>query len=192
MREEGEAPTSRKSLPSITIEKEGLAMHESIPGNRGFRSLYPLPNTTQCAEALCTIRGNININGQSIEITGKGMTPDEALSNWKHMVEAIQPLPTTHNRTAQIATLFSSILAKAVTSKDWSLVDRLGKAATLVLAEKIELGNRPGLLCVKSMTNPDQYYEVEEDACSCPDYRWNHGHACKHVLAVAIWQRLID
>jgi hypothetical protein len=86
-------------------------------------------------------------------------------------------------------------MGKAVERQDFGLVEKLAKGAALVLAGFVELGNRPGLLAVRSSASPETWYDVEGRTCSCQDYvcharKGQPEHVCKHIAAAALWQRL--
>jgi hypothetical protein len=145
-------------------------------------------------EAPCSINGHINIAGTTVQITGRGANGEEAAHNFKATLAAMQPVPAPEpvppTREQRLAALLACGLAKAVANADMPLVERLAKAAALVLADAIEPGNRAGLLAVRSQSNPATYYEVDGKHCTCPDSERHQERACKHVLAVALVARL--
>ena len=141
-------------------------------------------------ELPCSVNTRIEVDDLCMQVTGRGYTPAEAVSNLHETLAALRPLPSTPPIAAQIATLLACGLGKATAAQDWPLVERLSKAAALVLADACELGDRPGLVCVRSQANPETWYEVESGHCSCPDGLRHQERACKHRLAAAMWQRL--
>jgi hypothetical protein len=162
---------------------------------------------TTMPEAPCSLNYFIDLPGKPrIQITGRGLTPSQAISNAQGMEDLLrlqcqpppppapEPLPVT--REEQVASILAKGLSKATKTQDLPLVDRLAKAAALVLAGAVEPGNRPGLVTVQSQAEPLLHYDVEDQMCTCPDWtkqaRAGHARPCKHLLAVAMWQRLED
>ena len=171
-------------------------MH-TIPANMTPRNLHPLallPQPAPLAEAPCSINAHVDINGLRVQVTGRGLTPEDAASNFRQTLAAMQPppVPTPKTLAAQVAELLACGLGKASAAQDWPLVERLSKAAALVLAGMVELGDRPGMLAVRSMANPDTWYEVEGKLCTCPDAQHHPERVCKHVLAAKIYERILD
>jgi len=160
--------------------------------------------TTQPAglpEAPCSVNAHVDLDGLRVQITGRGLTPEEAAANFRGTLAAMQPAPApqppapARSRSEQLGTLLGCWLGKASARQDWALVEKLSRGAALILAEKVQLGHRPGLIVVGSQTHDDQWYEVEGRQCSCPDYQCHArkgmmDHVCHHVAAAALWLRL--
>lgn len=76
------------------------------------------------------------------------------------------------------------------------LVERLSKAAALVLSGAVQPGDRETLLTVRSMAEPSTWYEVEEGKCTCPDWQKHtkagETYLCKHGLAALMHTRLAE
>lgn len=176
-----------------------------------YRNLHPATllnghanEMPQLAEAPCSINGHATINGMTVQVTGRGFTGEEAASNFRHTLAAIQPpvveaKPEPKSRETQLAELLTCWLSKAVSRGDFGLVERLSKGAALVLADKVQLGNAPGVIAVRSSKEDMTWYDVSftsgQKSCTCQDYvcharKGQSEHPCKHVCAAALWQRL--
>lgn len=162
----------------------------------------PCRNTTQPAplpESPCSVNAHVEINGLRIQVTGRGHTADEAATNFRATLAAMQPPapepPPPLTREQRIAELLTCWLGKAVQRGDFGLVERLSKGAALVLGHQVERSDRANVLAVRSTKNPETWYEVEGRQCTCPGYqthvRYSKAeHVCKHICAAALWQRL--
>lgn len=155
------------------------------------------PRTLTYAEAPCSMNTHVEVPGFGrVQVTGRGVTPAEAVANLRGQVEALTSTPApVLSREERLAQLLTCGLTKAVAKQDWCLTEKLGKAAVLVLSGAVQPGEREGLTTVRSLTNPDTWYEVDElGQCSCPDYhhRAKEGERfwCKHTLAAMMAQRL--
>ena len=156
------------------------------------------PRPQALSEAPCSINGRIDVDGRCLQVTGRGLTGAEAAANFRATVDALTPAPApapepaTPSHAAQIATMLACGLQKATDAQDWPLVERLAKAAAIVLSGGVELGERAGMVAVHSQAHPDTWYEVEAGHCTCPDGQRHQDRACKHRLAAAMWGRLVD
>lgn len=172
----------------------------TLPGIMTYRNLHPVGllnghanERPELAEAPCSINGHANINGMTVQVTGRGFSGEEAASNFRHTLAAIQPVPVEpapRTREQRLAALLTCGLGKAAAKQDWPLIERLSKAAALVLSGAVQMGDRPGLVCIRSQANPETWYEVEAGHCSCPDAQKHQERACKHRLAMVLEQRL--
>ena len=186
------------TIPCFT--KNGLTnMHHDL------RILQMTPPAA-LPESPCSVNAYLHIPGiaDRVQVTGRGMTAHEAAANLRDLIaetkavlappQALpQPAPAIADRTQQIGALLACGLKKATKKGDWTLVERLGKAAALVLSDAVSLGEREGMLAVQSQSHPDHYYEVDGIACSCPDFEMHvrtPNYYCKHGLAAAMWTRL--
>lgn len=157
------------------------------------------PATPAQPEAACSVNVFFEVEGYGrAQATGRGSTASEAATNLHATITATKQAleaPPVVSQEARLGALLTCGLKKAVTKQDWGLVERLTKAAALVLAEAVSPGEREGMLAVKSLTHPEQYYEVDGTACSCKDYEHRHAQGektffCKHALAVLLYRRL--
>lgn len=182
----------------------------TLPGTINCRNLSPLAlhvgtrpaaATPMLPEAPCSVNGFFEVEGYGrLQATGRGITPQDAAQNLADTMAATRealapPAAEPKTREAQVAELLACWLGKAVARKDFGLVERLSKGAALVLAGMVELGNRPGVLAVRSASSPETWYEVEGRTCTCQDYachvrKGEPEYACKHITAAAMWQRL--
>lgn len=152
-------------------------------------------------EASCSVnlRFAVGPYGQMAQATGRGMTAAEAARNLRETMEATRaelapPPPPT--REARLAQLLACGLTRAVAKGDGGLVERLAKAAALVLSGAVEPTERAQALAVRSQRDMNVWYTVEGLACSCPDWGKRRGdetpYHCKHRLAVWLWRQLLD
>lgn len=144
-------------------------------------------NTTD--SAWCRLSTHLDWGDLRVQLTTTGSTPQHTVTHFRQLRAAMQAQSQPPS-FAQLTTLVMHGLQRATEAQDWPLAERLAKAVALVLAQHVEPGNRLGLFCVGSITHPGQYYEVEEETCSCPDFRFQH-HCCKHILASQLWKQWI-
>ena len=108
------------------------------------------------------------------QCTGRGSTPEEAAANFFGCLDALEagyaaraarpaPLPP---RTERLAQLITKGLTCAAEQKDQALLDRISKAAYMVLTHAVEPTERAEALAVRSQANPDTWYTVEGAQCS--------------------------
>lgn len=154
-------------------------------------------------EAPCSMTARILVKAVSCEpilITGRGQTGPEAAHNLLESVTALQTQanapPPLASRTQRLSLLLACGLEKAVAKGDWKLVERLTKAAALVLAARV-VQHGAGAYQVRSQTEPEStVYEIHGQACTCQDSRKpaedTPPHRCKHVLSVLFYMRLLD
>lgn len=96
-------------------------------------------------------------------------------------------------REARLAQLLTCGLQRASNKGDWGLVERLSKAAALVLRGAVEGTERAQAYAVRSQAQPDTWYTVEAGHCSCPDWHKHRDEGryyCKHGLSVLLTQKL--
>ena len=149
------------------------------------------------AEAPCSMNTHVEVPGLGrVQVTGRGLTPAEAAANLRGQVEALTPTPApVQTREARLAQLLTCGLAKAAAKQDWALIEKLSKAAALVLSGAVQPGEREGTTAVRSLTTPLAWYTIDEDGrCSGPDaaHRAKEGEAyyCKHNCARLLAIRL--
>lgn len=167
-------------------------------------ALLPTP-TTPLAEAPCSVNLRFKVPGsyELAQATGRGLTPGEAVQNLTEIMQAtlaaLTPQPATPpvppSRTDQLGALLARGMERATQAADWGLVERLAKAAALVLSGAVEPTDSPAVWAVRSQAHPDTWYEVSGKVCTCPDsqraVRQGTGGLCKHTLAVCLTLRLI-
>lgn len=142
---------------------------------------------TTHSEAPISLNCFVDVDGLGrVQATARGQNAREAANNLKSAVNALQAPPS---RTAQVGALLAKGIDCAVHKGDMGLIDRLAKAAALVLSDAVQPGERAGLMTVRSQCEPMTWYDVEEGHCSCPDHT-RHGHLCKHLLAVSMAARI--
>jgi len=143
-------------------------------------------------------------------VTGRGNDAAEAARNLTETIQATKAaLAPGEKREARsekqedrsreqiVAGLLTCGMQKAVAKGDMGLVERLAKAAALVLGDRIQTTDTPDVYRVLSLTN-DTHYLVVATAltCTCPDWHKHNGeaqekrHLCKHVLATIMDQRV--
>ena len=183
----------------------------TLPGTISYRNISPLalhvqstprPVVPQMPEATHSVNGYFFIQGhrERYQATGRGWSAQEAAQNLADTIAATRealapPVPEPKTREAQVAELLTCWLGKAAARGDFGLVERLSKAAALVLAGMVELGNRPGMLAVRSSKDAGTWYDVEGRTCTCQDYtcharKGEPEHACKHIAAAALHLKL--
>ena len=150
-------------------------------------------------EAAISLNGYIHVTGltERIQVTARGHDAAEAAQRLKAGMDAVQatfapaPPPT---REARLAQLLTCGLQRAVAKGDMGLVERLSKAAALVLSGAVEPTDSPTVMAVRSQTEPETWYEVSGTICTCPDsqkhLRNGEKYLCKHALSILIAQRL--
>ena len=160
-----------------------------------------LQGPAQLPEAACSVNLRFDVPGYAdrAQATGRGASPAEAAAHLRETIDATRLAlapPAPPMREEQLAHLLASGLAKATAQADYGLVERLAKAAALVLSGAVEATDSPAVMAVRSQTAADHWYEVTLSGfvCTCKD--WSHaaqaGHMrpCKHGLAVAFSTRL--
>ena len=177
-------------------------MHTTIAhGLQEHKEAAPL------AEAPCSVNIRFKVRGflDAAQATGRGHTPDEAAENLRRTIEATRAAlagpPALAGRTTRLALLLDSGTEKALACGDRKLVERLVNAYLLVLdgkvADKTGKGSPLPRYQVHSQQEPAHtIYEVCEYGCTCRDSK-NHAadeirYACKHVLSVLYYQRLLE
>lgn len=175
------------TLACTTIPRNGHQAPAVIPQGQAH-----LP------EAACSVNGFFTVNGwtRDFQATGRGATPQEAAHNLKATMvatqEALAPIPPP-TREERLASLLACGLTRAVSKGDTGLVERLAKAAALVLSDAVEPTERVQAMAVRSAHQPDTWYTIEGISCSCPDWerhREEGGYCCKHRLAVWMHRKL--
>lgn len=176
------------SLTEIIIPRNGHTPPASIP----------IPPTFP--EASCSVNGFFTVSGftRDFQATGRGHTDKEAAHNLAATMAATRAAlapPQPPSREMQIAAFLAKGLASAVDKQDTALVDRLAKAAYLVLSGAVQSTDCKAVMAVKSMKDADISYEVTGTVCTCPAWtyaaRTGTSTPCKHVLAVAMVARLL-
>ncbi|HEY5865106.1 MAG TPA: SWIM zinc finger family protein [Candidatus Tectomicrobia bacterium] len=149
-------------------------------------------------ESPCSVNVFFEIEGYGrAQATGRGLTADEAASNLRETVMATKKAleaPPVVSMEARLGALITCGMQRATKKGDWALVEKLANAAAIVLSGAVEPGEREGLTAVRSQKNPETWYSVEENTCTCP--AWEHAvrkgekQPCKHVLAAHLSARL--
>ena len=185
------------TIPHVPQPVNGHSAPVSIPP--------PAPVST---DALCSMNGFVKIGRHETrdhQCTGRGATPEEAAANYFGCVDTLEagyaaramrqapPVPLA-SRTQRLSLLLACGLEKAVGKHDWKLVERLMKAAALVLAGRVVPLDDGGYQ-VRSQTEPETtMYEVHGRVCTCPDSRKHEGdelgYRCKHVVSCLFVLRL--
>ena len=184
-----------RTLPDFADHRNG---HSVVPAAL-------LPIVPAHTEAPCSVNGYFKVEGYAdrFQATGRGATASEAARNLQATIaetrlalEAPAPAPPVPSREERLAALLACGLKKATAQANWGLIERLSKAAALVLSGAVMPGEREGLLTVASSTQVSTWYEVEHGkTCSCPDFarksRTTEGqYRCKHLLASLLYARL--
>lgn len=182
----------------------------------GCKSLSPLAlwHATQptplLPEAPCSVNLFFEVQGYGkAQATGRGTTPQEAVANLQGTIQATRAAlatraaietppapPAPPSREAQLATLLTCGIQRALSKGDMGLIERLSKAMVLVLSDAVTPGMHEATWTVRSEANSDTSYEVSHGgACTCKD--WKHRnktgestYRCKHILAVLFTERL--
>ena len=151
------------------------------------------------SEANVSLNTFVEADGLRIQVTGRGATADEAVSHLREAVQALQTPPAPPTRTAQMAALLAKGIDCAVRTGDMKLVERLSKAAALVLSDAVQPSDSPTVRTVASQTASQHWHDVtvETLACTCVDYYRRHQegdekYLCKHGLAVAMTARITN
>jgi hypothetical protein len=157
----------------------------------------------QLPEAACSVNIRFRVEGYGdAQATGRGTSPAEAAQNLRQTIDATRlalapegpPVPPT--RAEQVAHLLSHGLTKALIQGDTGLVERLAKAAALVLGNAVEPTDSPAVMAVRSAHEPSTWYEVANGmVCTCKDWEKHHRagdgrYRCKHVLCVLMSARM--
>ena len=178
--------------------------------NNGHATPAALPQEPSTPEALCSMNGFVKIGRaetRNHQVTGRGATPEEAAANFFGCLDALEAgyaaraqcetppaAPAPPSREARLAQLLTCGLQRAVTKGDMGLVERLSKAAALVLSGAVEPTERAQALAVRSQAHPDTWYTVEGLCCSCPDWGKHRAeetpYHCKHLLAAWLHKKL--
>ena len=159
-------------------------------------------------EAPCTMNGFVKIGRHETrdhQCTGRGTTPEEAAANFFGCIEALEAgyaaratrtaaPPPLASRTQRLGLLLACGLEKAVGKGDWKLVERLGKAAALVLAGRV-VQTEESIYQVRSQAEPETTaYTVAGRDCTCQDARKHEtdetAYWCKHTCAAVLFHKL--
>lgn len=153
-------------------------------------------------EAACSLNVFVDTPAGRIQATARGEHEAETITRLASLVDGIKlqfcAPPPPPSREARLAQLLAKGLTSAVNKGDTTLIERLSKAAALVLAGAVEPTDTPAVLAVRSQTSRDHWYEVTMQGlvCTCPDWAKHHQaddtqhYLCKHGLAVAMLARL--
>lgn len=151
-------------------------------------------------EAAISINAYIHVPGlpERIQVTARGRQALDTAQRLKEGINAIQqtfaPTPPLPSREQRLAILLTCGLQRAVNKDDYRLIERLSKAAALVLAGRV-VDTGQAVWEVRSQTEPaTTLYEVQGRTCTCPD---SHKHEadeqryyCKHAAAVLFAMKL--
>lgn len=156
-------------------------------------------------EAACSVNGYFKLDGypERFQATGRGLTPAEAAANLRGTIEAtraaLAPVPNeppVRSKPTRLSILLACWLEKAWDHGEDAMGDRIIKAAHLIRNGAVYVGNREGLMTVRSQRNPETWYDVENGQCTCKDWT-AHVQAgkkahCKHTFAVQMYLRLAE
>ena len=161
-------------------------------------------------EAACSVNVMFDLPGYGkAQATGRGANADEAAANLASTIAAtraaLAPVPAAVavvveppalSNTQRVAHMLACGLDKAMARQDVALVERLSKAAALVLGGAVAPGERDGLLTVRSQAEPETWYSVEAGQCTCKDWslhtKAGAKFCCKHVLSAMMYTRLAE
>lgn len=168
--------------------------------------MQTIPETIAIGKPLPEASHSVNIFFEvpgygKAQATGRGRTAQDAAANLKSTIDATRAAlapapdePPVRSRTQRLAALLACGLDKAVQRGDLGLAERLTKAATLVLSDAVQPGERADLVTVRSQAEPATWYDVQGTQCTCPDgtrhAKAGEKYCCKHVLAALLWTRL--
>lgn len=162
--------------------------------------ILPAPAATPALpEAACSVNLFFEVEGYGrAQATGRGATASEAVANLHATITATKKAleaPPVVSEEARLGALLTCGLKKAMARQDHGLIERLSKAAALVLGGMVSPGEREGMLAVQSRTTPAHWYEVDGAVCSCPDYKHRHQDGektfyCMHGLAAMMYRKL--
>ena len=157
-------------------------------------------------DALCSMNGFVKVGRHETrdhQCTGRGATPEEAAANFFGCMDALEAgyaaraartaaPPPLASRTQRLSLLLACGIEKALAKQDGKMIERLMKAAALVLAGRVvQLDD--GTYQVRSLTEPETTaYIVAGSTCTCQDAKKHEGerYYCKHATAVAMVARL--
>lgn len=193
-----------QTIPGITAPVNGHSP-EALFGYQGLNGTGARPQgltQTQPAlsEAACSVNVFFEISGYGkAQATGRGHTAPEAAENLRQAIvatrAALGPPAPEPPKPVRLADLLACGLEKAVAKGDLCRVERLAKAAALVLSGAVEYCAMDGMWTVRSQSNPQTVYDVcSTGVCRCEDYQRHvsaePGWFCKHGLAVLFTIRL--
>lgn len=153
-------------------------------------------------EAACSVNLFFDVPGYGkAQATGRGATAAEATANLTATIAATRAAlapapaePPVRSLPQRLASLLACGLDNAVKRGDYGLGERLSKAAALVLSGAVQPGDREELLTVRSMAEPETWYEVEAGQCTCRDWtkhaKAGETYLCTHGLAALMHTRL--
>lgn len=156
-------------------------------------------NSATFPEAPVSINGRVVLPSTDVvQVTGRGLTGQEAAQRYKDGVEALTALYTPappRTREAILSEYLARGTLKALKHGDFQLVERLTKAFVVAVKGYVEPAAHAGKWAVRSQENPSTWYDVEGGTCSCPDWRKHSRGAaqvyrCKHVLAVCLEEKV--
>lgn len=170
----------------------------------GHKPIVATAQASALPEATISLNCFVEVPGLGrCQVTARGFSEAEAV---QHLLCATEQLkaqtqpqgpPPPPTREEQIAQLLTKGLACAVAKGDWKLIDKLSKAAALVLNNAIEATDSPTIWAVRSSQDAEHWYEVTKDSyvCTCPDWnkhykKGDHKYLCKHGTALAMFQRI--
>lgn len=167
---------------------------QPMPSVNGPAILSQAPTTLP--EAPCSMTAKVLVKGISCEpilVTGRGLTGAEAAYTLREAVAALQTPPLA-SRTQRLSVPLACGLEKAVGKGDWKLVERLTKAAALVLAGRV-VQMDDGMYQVRSQVEPETTaYMVTGHTCTCQDARKHEAedapYYCKHSCAAVLFDKL--
>lgn len=179
-----------------------MSVPESTTHVNGHTTLTTIPQgPATLPEAPCSMTARVLVRAvscESILITGRGQTGPEAARNLLESCAALKTQaaapPPLASRTQRLSLLLAYGLEKAVGKEDWKLVERLTKAAALVLAGRVvDMGDNTAE--VRSQTEPETTtYQVVGHRCTCQDAKKHQAaeqaYYCKHSCAALFFYKL--
>ena len=189
----GNTQRNRKEKPMSTIAQTPQVVNG-----------HTVPTTIPQAPALlpeapCSITMRVPMPGYADHalITGRGQTGAEAAAQWQGSRDAMLAVVTAPapllSRTQRLSLFLACGLEKALAAQDTGRVQRLLKAAALVLAGCVSQES-DGAYVVRSQTEPEKtVYRVVGHACTCQDATRHADESsfwCKHALSVLFVAKL--
>lgn len=172
-------------------------MATTIPCTNGINK----PQMPPLAEAPVSLNTYVDVpNLGRVQITGRGHSAREAVQHLLCATEELraqtQPQGPAPTPKPTLGELLACGLGKAAQAGDSALVDKLSKAAYLVLSGAVEKGSADDLRAVRSQQDAQTWYDVSisSHTCTCPS--WEHAARagktlpCKHVLAACMAEKM--
>lgn len=165
----------------------------------------------QSPEATHSVNLFFKVEGyeRDAQATGRGATAPEAAQNLLDVITETrrllappvpnEPMPVPAEPPVlsfyqRLSRMVACGLEKAWARGDEALEERLIKAERLVRACALEATDLEGAFAVRSLSNPETWYNVDGKGCSCPDHKRHVEdtvkYHCKHSLAMLMFIKL--